>query len=1057
MTDPASEITALFFSPELIWLAPNELARSQLEHQLMAAARLEPEGRIFPRRLAPRLETFSSLETLLGLELPAAEIDPLIHAFILEPLARTAALTIWPESQNPGQKALDRLAEDLGDGLDRLIAGGLTWARVAELPPGPLGRLMADLGRQRDRELKLRGRLSRGGRRRELLKRLRGGARFRALDGVSEIACGWSSRLSPFETDFLLALAENLKLELKLNFPAWVLEEELEHGSGFDLLRTVRQLEASPAPGLSLSFETPGQGTAPPALAYAAEMLLAPPASRLADPPLPGDSLSLLRAPTAYLEAEEAARRVKASLAEGRPPEGLAVVVPDLETYGPYLDDLGRRFGLPFHFRRGETLLDQGPVRAVTDLLGLWSSDWERSRLMSLLRSPYFRFPGLDPDQIQALTLAAGITDQRAGGGFEENLPRLFDQSGPQGILAQKLAERLKDLKSMGRALDQAPDWPAFIRLFKESLNELGWPGDLQTAPERPDNIRGADLAAASALAEELEKLGRALKDPAAPRPGPARFSALFRRLMTDRRLNFDARAEGRVRVLNYYDLHGGRFDEIFLLGLNERIFPQTGPETRWWPEEFVKAAGAAENLGRPLWSEAASRYRQEELMLAGALAQARERIWLFYHAGDENGRAVLPSPLLALLRELWPAGTLNELDLPWRAAPPLSRAAGRDELWTALAGRPPELWPEKLRTAENLAALAALRRRRERWRRLKKGAAPGPSGARRWLGLRPGHLGRPLMTPDFLASFAECPLAFFSRWALGLEDDGRAADEWPRSSEGTLWHEVLEEFFRRRLGRNGEPGPPWPGEADFQQSREEILEILERAAQRAGRRDPLGRRPLWRIRRGRLPKLLSAWLEREMGREASRPFRLEWSFGGPEEDGFNPWELPLGHGESIFLRGRADRLDMKAGGEPSLKLIDYKLRAHSGLNFKPVDGRLSPKVWPLMCYALAASRAFNCPVSASFEILEAQGPSSSLTAPPSDSPIMALTARGGPDGPVESDEFNFPRLLIQTWREIEQGSYPPLQESGTACPCCPYSLLCPRLESEAESGGPES
>ncbi|MDR2945575.1 MAG: hypothetical protein LBV79_02355, partial [Candidatus Adiutrix sp.] len=420
MTDQATkppDIRAVFFSKKTIWLAPNDLVRFQLQKELFS-----DESGISPLR-GPWLTTFSSLEGLLAAELETPEVDGLIRAFILNDLAAPLAELLWPQGAGrPGRAEVKALAEDVADGLDRLKLAGLDWSQVAALPPPELAQPLAELGRQYDLALAEMGRADRFDRRRQVLEALRAGRRFKALEGAEEIVCRWSRRLSPFETDFIVALARGRQVRLTLHTPAWVRDENLSqgHASGFDLLRSIRHIEQSEEPGLWLDFAETGEGPAPPPLAFAAEALLAPPAYRH-DPPEVDGHLRIVRTSSAYTEVEEAARRLKVLL-RNSPAHELALVAPDLDSYGPLIDDVGRRFGLSFHFRRGETLADQGPARAVLELLTLWSSNWERSRLLDFLSKPYFRLTGLSAGALTRLFLEAGVTDNRAGGGFEENL-----------------------------------------------------------------------------------------------------------------------------------------------------------------------------------------------------------------------------------------------------------------------------------------------------------------------------------------------------------------------------------------------------------------------------------------------------------------------------------------------------------------------------------------------------------------------------------------------------------------------------------------------------------
>lgn len=1108
MIEPISDIKALFFSPRTIWLLPNDLVRFQLlklffddlhKQDKTPAARPifdGPEGRVFPLGRYPRLETFSSLEQALARELDPPEMDDLGRRLIVYDLARELAGHLWPggvknrknsppsspfPDNQPGSPEpetffdgpgtdLQALADQLADGFDRLKLAGLSWDQVACLPPEALGRTLADLGRRHDQLLAGLGRRDRFSRRRQVLEELRAGQNFQSLTGVGEIVCRWSQRLSPFETDFLLALARGRQLKLTLKVPAWVRDENIDHGSGFDLLRSIRRIEQCQEPTLWLEFSeyqasgrtespftsSPPSGLRepviprrdpPPALAYAADVLLAPTAYRLADPPDPKRQLKIIRADGIYREVEEAGRLLKERLLDGLGAEDLALVVPDLERYGPLIDDISRRFGLAFYFRRGNSLAKAGPARALMDLLALWSSNWERARLMEVIRSPYFQL-GLDPVACHRLALAAGVTDHRAGGGFEENLSKTSAENQTDSQTARNLTSLLSQLKQAGSRLEESRSWAEFLSRFKKLLKTLGWPGDLSRAPLEPVNVQDADLAAAQSCAGELDRLAEALnQSPRPPAIGLANFRLWLETLFNEKYLSWDRNPEGRIRVLNYFDLHGGFFEEIFFLGLAERLFPKTDPESRWLPEELVR--GAAELLGRPLWNDPADRYRQEELLFTAGLGQAGQRVWLFYPAGDENGRPLGPSPLLTALAELWPAGENQSLlsteITSHGAAPSLAKVAGPDEMWVALAALTPDKWPAGWNKLTKITeVMDSLNLRRERWRLQKNEARLSPEMIRTWLSRRPGHEGRPLVSPTFLANFEDCPLAFWGAEILGLSTDGEPVEQWPRSSEGIVVHRVLEKFFQARLGGSkGIPGPPWPGQADYESCRAELLGLLDLEINQCARNDPLGRKPLWELRRARLPEVLGNWLRREMSEtsEQLRPLSLEWSFGPKPGSDAGPWNFETGDGEHIFFQGRVDRLDQTDQG---LSLRDYKLRDNESYHPRFRDGELEveAKVWPILTYALAAADLLGQRVEAGYDIIEATGPSGRLKVLATDHPKMFR-----PEKVSESEGINFPLRLAQTWRKVLEGRFPPLGAPDHQCRWCPLDLLCPRRD----------
>ena len=1062
---------AVFFSREEFWLVPNDLVRFQLRQRWMAQA--EESG------LRPFLLTFNQLESLLFEEISLPEIDDLTRRFILHRLSASLAPVLQPEQNNdqnpPDKRLLTSLADNLGDSFDRLKLAGLKWDQVASLPPADLAKKVADLGREYDRTLAETGHTDHFGKRRLMLDMLAAGHHFAALDGVKIIKCHWSQRLSPFETDFLINLANLCQVDIHLNVPNWLFDQTIDHGSGFSLLRTIGRIERLGPPSLNMDFSDPDIQTAPPPLAHAATYLLAPPDRQKPSPPPLDERLMIVETPSAYHEVEEAARSLKKLIIGGQPPDQLALVVPNIDRYGPLIDDVGRRFGLAFHFRRGESLADRGPARAALDLLSLWSSNWERPRLMNLLRSPYFHFTDLPTPDLHRLALKSGVTDERAQGGFAENLAktataieaamearRQKDSAPPSETktgdrphkigakrLAQTLAGLVHDLEAAGQKLRAAEKWPIFIKEFKKTLNHFRWPGNLSTAPETDEiNTKGADLAAAYAFKEELGKLARALSSPQAPDVSIASFSHWLTDVLEKKYLGYDRNREGRIQVLNYYDLHGGQFDEIFFLGLNERVFPQTVPEINWWPEQFTKAA--ADLLGRPLWNEASDRYQQEELMLALGLGQARKRVRLYYHTGDDAGHEVLPSPLVSAIMGLWPDDSDSPIPkeiIPWITPPSTGRAAGPDELWAGLINLKTSAWPPSLQTPENLAIQQNLQQRRARWRQMKNKFSPGAAAMNRWQKLRPtfSPSASPLMNTSFLATFGECPLKFWWGEALGLKQDDEPLENWASTSEGTLAHQVLEKFFFSRMPAE------WPEKSKPDEARTCLKQIISEETDIMSGRDPLGRKPLWEIRADGLRQTLEGWLEKEL--ESTdlncQPMALEWAFNENESLSQSPpWELQLDTSESVFFHGRVDRID-KSGNR--LVIRDYKLNSGTGFNLDKKNKIIPPRLWPLLTYTLAASSHFQKPVDSFLEILNPDLKKGRLPVLSSDAPEMT-TSLAAREKAASAGELNFPETLAQTWRAVLQGYFPPKEREGKECQWCPFTLLCPSFNKQ--SGG---
>jgi RecB family exonuclease len=235
-----------------------------------------------------------------------------------------------------------------------------------------------------------------------------------------------------------------------------------------------------------------------------------------------------------------------------------------------------------------------------------------------------------------------------------------------------------------------------------------------------------------------------------------------------------------------------------------------------------------------------------------------------------------------------------------------------------------------------------------------------------------------------------------------------------------------------------------------------ELQALAEKECLRAEALSPLGRRPLWPLRRRRLFAILSGWLTRELAKEtSSTPLELEWSFGAGAADAAGPLELPLADGRSLFFKGRIDRIDESgAPGENRLLARDYKLRYRAAYEFDRQSGAPPPALYPAHLYALAASSALRRPAVSVMDFLNPMGGPAEHGGLGSDSPEMDLSLEVRA-ARKEAGLFSLPNRLEDIWRQARAGLFDPDSADGEpACDYCGFGLICPRADSGGEGEG---
>lgn len=206
--------------------------------------------------------------------------------------------------------------------------------------------------------------------------------------------------------------------------------------------------------------------------------------------------------------------------------------------------------------------------------------------------------------------------------------------------------------------------------------------------------------------------------------------------------------------------------------------------------------------------------------------------------------------------------------------------------------------------------------------------------------------------TPTSFDDYLDCPLRYYYRQVLGIDDDDTLDDDLDASQLGTCIHNVLEQVYTPYVGR--------PLEAEgLRKALDELPHLMEREFQRffLHGRDTEGRNHFYHsVAESQLRHLLQkeiALLE--------QGHRIEIV---AVEQMIEPPHL-LGHapdGTPIHLRGKVDRIDRFDG---TLRVIDYKTGhldereiAFCSAPNRNGDVVVPGKWFQLLCYALLYTRS---------------------------------------------------------------------------------------------------
>jgi ATP-dependent helicase/nuclease subunit B len=740
---------------------------------------------------------------------------------------------------------------------------------------------------------------------------------------------------------------------------------------------------------------------APGALGAALDCLFAPGKSaKIAEGTLRISSASGAREEV-WRAAKEILRLVEE---EGYAFSEIGVAARTLEPYRSALDEVFGSCAVPFHFSAEEPLLRRPCARAVWTLLNLGRRDFPALSVLELTGSVFFsgRREQSWPALVERLRIHRGWLQWE--GRLAQWTRKDFDlrPGAPEPLLVPKeetaalwelLVSWRKALRPEGRR--SWAQWAEYAQSFVRANLRVEEDDGFEQALEEISSLSVLDRLGRDAdFSEFLEALEERLFRATAP---------------------LCSQANAGVRALDVMEARGESFRALFLLGLQQGLFPRTVRED---PLLRDRSRRALRDAGGYWISAKADGHEEEKLLFHMAVSSAHERLYASFQRSDEEGRALVPSLYLSELCRACGV-RLSELCEHVPRQP-------QDRLCTR--GLEPYLTPREASLACVLSGLdpwplhKALgmdadrcRELRGRARELNRLGAPGPLDG--VVGPPQDLLKRLLrggISPSALECLAGCPFQFFASRVLGFEEPqepSQAGDIDPRF-KGELYHAFLAEFYRRV--REG---------ADFAQA------FARAEEQSFGPLDwrSLGLYPLvWEVARERMIAALDLFLRWDMEQLRSsgmRPVLMEEELEGPVFG-----EVPEAL-KGLRWKGRLDRVDADEG---RFRVVDYKTRWDRGLaKLVQAGERFQPPVYLELASQCEALKGLE---SAGVSFLS----------------IESFLEGGTPEHPYSAEEhaqaLPFVRGHLQRILErVVQGAFTIRPDDGEygRCRFCPFGGLC--------------
>jgi ATP-dependent helicase/nuclease subunit B len=626
----------------------------------------------------------------------------------------------------------------------------------------------------------------------------------------------------------------------------------------------------------------------------------------------------------------------------------IGVVARTLEPYKGRLQSVFNRYLVPFTSTAGKPLLREPLVKNLLRIASLLVNDFDRSAMLDVVTSPFYRIQGvgsaeLRPDIWRSLAYALGITkgeaewnrmaepasssilrDAEADRGDDDERPLGSRDTSQLTYLWEIVSRLIHDCRALPAQGSIGTLTDAFLDLAQSHIHAPGL-SDLSStgSPESADLIEvGSLIQSALARLQRLDPLGGNILW--------EEWVELFRRVLDETSIPIEAGRHQGIWVLDAMTARGRTVRALFLLGMNEKIFPRYVREDPFLRDR--QRALLASTLGYKIDEKLAG--HEEELLLFELLSRsATNRLYLSYQRADETGRVMMPSSFIAMATRDPRFIGKPEKTVPRRLTIQISEQPSMQDLLPAedlalgclLQGHDASpildaMGRDRPLFEQGLATLNIIERESP-----ELGPFDGMVGAQ-----EPAAAERSF-SPTALERYATCPFQYFAEKVLRLDPVRRLQDDHlPPIILGTLVHESLRVSYERMLRLQ------WPEDHLTEATVLSLVHdaVTETFAAHAASQGT-GHALLWTLAREQVVTLVLAAVssdQEEYLATGFRPVAFETTAQGT---------VPLKPDTSsalLKIHGTLDRVDFRAE-PPALRIVDYKFK--QGSEISAVDRNL--------------------------------------------------------------------------------------------------------------------
>ena len=616
-------------------------------------------------------------------------------------------------------------------------------------------------------------------------------------------------------------------------------------------------------------------------------------------------AVTLYQAATAYTEVEYVSAWIRQLAAQGYRYRDIAVASRSMDSYGPLLESVFLRDGIPAYISRRSDILEKPVMTLLLSAVDAVTGGFEYEDMFRYLKTGMTGVTAAECDLLENYVIRWDIR----GNMWLRDVPWTLNPDGYGLDMTEERTVRLEEinrirekvrgpLSALADGLKQRPAARDKARTLYEFAAAAGVPDALR---EKADELLSAGQVQ---LAEEYAQLWQIFCDVldqfveilGDTELDGEEFARLLRLVLTQYSVGTIPATLDQVKVSEITRNDRHRVRVLFLLGANDHLLPKIEKDGGVLDSDDRQALAQRDI---PLSDATFDALDNELQNIYACLAQPTEQLHISWPVTDVTGAELRPSFVVERVRLLFPRLKVQRENGAYRMTLPATAlcAAGENEaLRRYFEGQP--------RYAAALAAMA-------RARRMERGRL-SPEAVQ-------SLYGRSIaMSASRIDRVKSCHFGYFMEYGLRARERKKAGFEAPEV--GTFLHYLLENVNREVKEQGGY------GQVDDEALRHMVKRYVERYAatqiQEYQNKSARFRYLFSRLRETAYTIIIS--IAKEMRQSDFQPVEFELSFGG--RDGHLPAITVREGGASLSVSGKVDRVDgWLHDGKLYLRVVDYK------------------------------------------------------------------------------------------------------------------------------------